>query len=266
MEKGFGGYIAIFLFVLGEQLGLPIPAMPILVGAGALAGAGRLGLFQVIAVVMTAALIGDLVWYELGRRRGSRVLRFLCRISLEPDSCVRRTQDVFGRRGAWTLVLAKFVPGLSTLAPPLAGVARMSPARFLLLDGLGALLWAVGFTGLGFLFSRQLGSLAVYSERIQFWLPILLIGGLAAYIGWKYFQRRRFLSGLRAARITADHLKAKLDAGDPVIIVDLRHHLDLEPELEMIPGALRLEVREDGELDHRAADLPIDRDIVLYCA
>src|SRR5258707_1192600 len=122
-------YLAIFLLVLIEQLGVPIPSMPVLVGAGALAGSGRLSLPQVIVLVIVAALAADLVWYELGRRRGHRVLKFLCRISLEPDSCVRNTQDMFARRGAWSLVFAKFVPGLSTLAPPLAGVTRMPFGR-----------------------------------------------------------------------------------------------------------------------------------------
>lgn len=266
IRAAFGSYLAIFLIVLAEQLGLPFPSMPILVGAGALAGSGRINLLAVNLVVMVAALAGDLVWYELGRRRGSRVLRFLCRISLEPDSCVRNTQDSFHRRGVWTLIIAKFVPGLNTLAPPLAGVIKMPPGRFLLLDGIGILIWSVGFVGLGYLFSGQLERLAASTHQMQLLVGGLLIGALAAYLGWKYFQRRRFFSKLRAARITPDDLMARLDAGEPVVIVDLRHHLDLEQEAELIPGAIRIHVHENGELDPRAAELPADREIVLYCA
>ena len=261
-----GSYLAIFFIVLAEQLGLPIPTVPILVGAGALAGSGRLSLLQVIAFVFPAALAADLVWYEIGRRRGVRVLKFLCRISLEPDSCVRRTQDAFVRGGAWSLVLAKFVPGLSTLVPPLAGAIRMRLRRFLFLDGVGILLWSVAYTSLGFLFSEQLHRLVGYSDRMRVLVPVVVAAGLAAYVGWKYLQRRRFFGELRAARITPDDLKAMLDAGEPVVIVDLRHHLDLEQGAGVIPGALRIEIGETGELDSRAAELPVDRDVVLYCS
>lgn len=266
IRQAFGSYLAIFFIVLAEQLGLPIPAAPILVGAGALAGSGQLSLLQVIGIVFPAALAADLVWYEIGRRRGTRVLRFLCRISLEPDSCVRRTQDVFVRRGAWSLAIAKFVPGLGTVAPPLAGAIRMRLGKFLLLDGIGILAWSIAFTGLGFLFSEQLERLVGYSDRARVLIPILLAGGLTAYVGWKYLQRRRFFGALRAARITPDDLKAKLDAGEPVVIVDLRHHLDLEQGVEVIPGALRIGVGAEGELDLRPDEIPGDREVVLYCS
>jgi len=173
---------------------------------------------------------------------------------------------MFSRRGAWSLVFAKFVPGLSTLAPPLAGVTRMPFGRFLMLDGLGSLVWAVGFTGLGFVFSQQLERLITYSDQMQRSLPIVMLVGLALYVGWKYLQRRRFFAQLHADRITPEDLKAKLDAGESVVIVDLRHDLDLEQGMEVIPGALHIRVRENGELDHRAAEIPVDQDIVLYCS
>ena len=261
-----GSYAAIFLIVLAEQLGLPIPSMPILVAAGAMAGTGRIGPVQVVLVVMAAALAGDLFWYELGRRRGRPVLKLLCHLSLEPDSCVRRTQDYFSRRGDWSIVIAKFVPGLNTLAPPLAGVIRMPIRRFLFLDLIGILLWSAGFVGLGFAFSEQLERVADYAEQMGRLFPLLLVVGLASYVAGKYVQRRRFLAGLKAARISPEELMAKLDAGEQVTIVDLRHHLDQEQDLEVIPGALRIHVGEDGQLDHRAAELPLDREIVLYCA
>jgi membrane protein DedA with SNARE-associated domain len=150
------GYIVLFAWVFAEQIGLPLPAIPLLFAAGALAGTGKLNLLVALALAVCASLVGDLIWYEVGRRKGGSVLNFLCRISLEPDSCVRNTESAFARHGARSLLVAKFVPGLSTAAPPLAGIFQMRRGRFLLFDGLGALIWAGAFVGLGFLFSNQL--------------------------------------------------------------------------------------------------------------
>src|SRR5436853_957572 len=150
------GYLVVFGWVLAEQIGLPLPAVPFLLAAGALAGDGRLSLALVLAAAGLASLVSDSVWYWIGRVGGGRVLRWLCRISLEPDSCVRRTEDAFGRYGSRSLLIAKFVPGLNTAAPPLAGIARMRFPRFALLTGLGGAIWAGVFIGLGWLFSRQL--------------------------------------------------------------------------------------------------------------
>ena len=132
------GYSVLFLWVLGEQAGLPIPSAPVLLAAGALAGTGRMNLPIVVATALIAATICDTLWYILGRQRGSAVLRFICRISLEPDSCVRRTRVSFERRGAWALVIAKFVPGLSAMTAPLAGTSRMPWQRFAFYDAIGA--------------------------------------------------------------------------------------------------------------------------------
>ncbi len=115
------GYLLLFAWVLAEQLGLPLPSAPLLLAAGALAGTGRMNLAIVLTLPIVAVGICDAFWYELGRRRGVRVLQWLCRISLEPDSCVRRTQIRFERNGPWALVVAKFIPGFNAMAPPLAG-------------------------------------------------------------------------------------------------------------------------------------------------
>jgi membrane protein DedA with SNARE-associated domain len=150
------GYALLFAWVLVEQIGLPVPAIPLLLAAGTLAGSGKMNLALAVGSAIIAALVADLFWYYLGRYRGSRVLKLLCRISLEPDSCVRRTEDVFTRHGAQSLLIAKFVPGLNTAAPPLAGIFHMPVSRFVLFDGLGAFVWAATFTGLGYIFSDQL--------------------------------------------------------------------------------------------------------------
>ncbi|HLE04701.1 MAG TPA: DedA family protein, partial [Anaerolineales bacterium] len=143
------GYAVLFGFVFAEQLGLPIPAIPVLLAMGALVGAGHFSLAIAIPVALLAALLSDVIWYQLGRYRGPSVLNLICRISLEPDSCVRRTENVFASHGARALLFAKFIPGLSTAAPPLAGIFRMRLPRFLIWDGAGTLLWIGTFVGTG---------------------------------------------------------------------------------------------------------------------
>jgi len=211
---------------------------------------------------VVAALTSDLLWYELGRRRGVKVLQFLCRISLEPDSCVRRTEGTFERYGAKSLLVAKFIPGLNTVAAPLAGVFGMKFPRFALFEAIGTLFWSSVLVGVGYTFSAQIEQVADQALTLGKWLLALLVGALVSYIGWKYFKRQRFLRQLRIARITPDELKQRLDAGENVVIVDLRHSLDFEAEPETIPGAHRLEA---VELEEHSDMIPRDRDVVLYC-
>src|SRR5712671_7664509 len=135
------GYTLLLAWVFAEQIGLPVPSMPLLLAAGALAGTGHLSLFASLVYVVFAAVAADSIWYYLGRRKGIRVLQLLCKISLEPDSCVRRTEGIFSKQGARSLLLAKFLPGLGAVAPPLAGIFHMRPRRFLLFDATGSLLW-----------------------------------------------------------------------------------------------------------------------------
>ena len=257
------GYALLFAWVLLEQIGLPVPAIPLLLAAGALAGSGRMDLALAVGLAVIAALVADLFWYYLGRYRGSRVLKLLCRISLEPDSCVRRTEEVFTRHGAHSLLIAKFVPGLNTAAPPLAGIFRMPVSRFMLFDGLGAFVWAATCAGLGYLFSDQLEQIAAYALRWGSSLVVVLVGSLAAYVLWKYVQRQRFLYRLRIARISPKELLERLTAGDEVMIVDLRQPLDVEALPYMVPGAIRMAMEE---LEKRHQEIPRDRDIVLYCS
>ena len=256
------GYSVLFVWMPAEQLGLPIPAIPLLLAAGALAGSGRLSLALVLLVSVVASLLADTLWYELGRRRGVRVLNLLCRVSLEPDSCVRRTEQIFERYGVRSLVVSKFILGLSTAAPPLAGIFGMRLPRFLFFAGLGALLYAGTFAGLGYLFSAQLEMMAAGALRLGEWLILLLAGGLTAYVLAKFWQRQRFLRVLRVARITPEELKERLDGGEEIVIVDLRHALDLEADPHHIPGARHL---SPDDLDARHTEIPRDRDIVLYC-
>ena len=256
------GYAILFLWMLIEQLGLPIPAIPLLLAAGAMAGTGRLNMGIILLVSAAGSLLADAVWYELGRRRGVQVLQFLCRVSLEPDSCVRRTELTFGRYGVFSLVMAKFVPGLSTVAPPLAGIFGMSLPRFLLFAGLGALVYTGTFAGLGYVFSAQLEVIAEQLPKFGEGLLLVLGVALAVYILAKVWQRRRFLMKLRTDRIEPRELKERLDAGEEIFIIDLRHPLDVEVEPHHIPGAFHL---SPDDLEARHPEIPRDREVVLYC-
>jgi membrane protein DedA with SNARE-associated domain len=256
------GYAVLFLSVLAEQLGLPLPATPFIVAAGALAHMGQMNLAVAILLATVASVLADLSWYQIGRLRGVKVLHLLCRISLEPDYCVRRTENSFSRHGAKTLLIAKFVPGISTVAPPLAGINHLPLARFLIYDGTGALLWIGSFMLLGYLFSNQLEQVINYTERFGSLAVIVLIALVFAWIGWKYFQRRRFLRSLRIARVMPGQLKLMMDRGEEVFVVDLRHAIDREEEPRTIPGALRLPAEE---FEQRADELPKDRELVLFC-
>ncbi len=254
------GYTVLFGWVLLEQLGLPIPAAPLLIAAGALARAGKMNLTFAVTLAFIAVILADLFWYFLGRYRGGRILKLLCRISLEPDSCVRRTENLFIRHGVRSLLIAKFIPGLNTAAPSLAGVFRMPVRRFLIFDSLGGFLWVVTVTSLGLILGDQLERIAL---RWGGWLVAVLAGSLAAYVLWKFIQRQRFLRRLRIARITPKELMDKLTARENISIVDLRQPMDIEAFPQMIPGALRIAMEE---IEERHGEIPRDRDVVLYCS
>jgi membrane protein DedA with SNARE-associated domain len=257
------GYLVLFAWVLAEQVGIPLPSTPFIIAAGALAHTGQLNFGLALFVAFSASMIADLIWFEIGRRRGTRVLKFLCRISLEPDYCVRRTENIFARYGAKTLIVAKLVPGISAVATPMAGVYGLTRSRFLFFDGLGILLWIGMFELLGYLFSDQLEDVIAYASRFGGLLTAIFVGALAAWVAWKYAQRRRFLRSLRVARITPEQLKAELDSGADLLIVDLRHALDDEAEPRTLPGALRLPAEK---LEERGAELPRGKTLVLYCS
>ena len=256
------GASVLFWVVFVEQVGLPIPALPLLIAAGALVGAGKMSLATALLVPVAASLPPDMAWYYLGRMKGGRVLGVLCRISLEPDSCVRSTENLFHRHGARALLVAKFIPGFSTVAPPLAGIIGMTAGTFFIYDAVGALIWAGVSAGIGALFSDQLESLARLFDQAGGWVLAAISIGLAGFLGYKFYHRQKFLRDLRMAKISVDELKQRMDAGDPITVLDVRHPISLELDPEVIPGALNL-LLED--IDHRHHEIPRDRDIVLYC-
>jgi membrane protein DedA with SNARE-associated domain len=257
------GEVVIFLYVFADQIGIPVPAVPGLLAVGALAAAGEINGILALVSSVGASLLADFIWYGIGRARGSQVLRLLCKISLEPDSCVRHTEDVFLRYGVRSLIVAKFVPGLSTVAPPLAGMIGVGLLRFATYSALAALLWAGAWGGLGYLAGDALQRVTDESGRVGQLLGAAVAAGIIAYVSVKWVQRRRFLRALRMARIGQVELKRQLDSGEPVVIIDLRSALDVATTPSVIPGALRI---SPEELERRHQEIPRDRDIVVYCS
>jgi membrane protein DedA with SNARE-associated domain len=256
------GYAVLFIWVLSVQLGVPLPTAPLLLAVGAVAHAGQLDLGVSVVLAVAASMAGHLAWYEAGRLKGAKVLRLVCKISLEPDSCVRNTENLFARWGAKTLVAAPFVPGLSAVAQPLAGMTHMPLGRFVLYDSLGSLLWAGGYMGLGYLFSAQLQMILQATTRVAGTGAVAAVLLVTVWVLVKLIGRRRLIQEHRIARITPQELKRKLDAGEPVTVLDLRHELDFASDPHIIQGALRMPAEE---LERRHLEIPRDREVVLYC-
>lgn len=257
------GIAILFLVVFIDRIGIPLPSAPWLLVAGALVVAGKINWLTALLATALGALLADMIWFYFGRHYGTRVMSLLCRIAFEPDSCARRTQDFFTRYGARGLVVSKFVPGLSILAPPLAGNAGVSTPRFLFFDGLSSLVHGGCFILLGVLFSRQLQQI-VHALVDMGRGAIGVIAGLAAlYIGYKYFQRCRLLRKLRVARITVDELHQKQESGENPVLLDLRPDFELKQDPTMIRGAIHMTM---DEVERRHQEIPRDCDIILYCS
>ena len=256
------GLPILFGIVLLEQLGIPIPAAPWLMAAGALAAAGHFNAAAGLVLAIIACLLADIAWFYLGKYRGARVLGLLCRFSLEPDTCVRRTVNVFERYGWRGIIIAKFIPGMNTITPPLAGMSGLGPGRFLLFDGLGSLLYCGVFLLLGGLFSNQIAQIGAAFERIGGGTLRIILVLLALYVTLKYWQRQRLLRELRMAKITVAELRQLLDGEPKPCILDLRSAIELEKDPFVILGALHLAL---DELEKRHQEFPRDREIITYC-
>lgn len=256
------GSLVLLVAVFADQIGLPLPAIPFLVGMGALAGRGQFPLAAGLAEAVVAALAADIIWYELGRHKGHAILNLLCKISLEPDSCVRRSEERYARLGARSLAFVKFVPGLGTATTSMAGMFSMRLSAFLPWDGIGTVLWVGAYTALGLVFSRQIESVATVALGLGAGLGVLLILAAGGYVAFKYLQRRRFIRSLHIARLTPEELMEKMQRGEPMVIVDLRNQMEFEADPGKLPGAIRM---APEELRQRAAEIPLDRDVILYC-
>ncbi len=257
------GLLLIFCNVLIEQLGVPVPAVPTLIVAGALAASDKMPLAGVVLVGVLACLLGDLLWYCAGRRFGSGVMRTICRISLSPDSCVKQSELRFQRWRGGVLLIAKFVPGLSTVAPPLVGAMGLRVPAFLLLDGLGSLIWVGVAVGLGYAFAAQVDQLLTILASAGTFAFELLLCLLVLYIVVKWWQRRRLLVALRMARITVDELNQSIAQGKQPVVVDVRSEAARLLDTRIIPGALLADM---NSLDRAVGHLPADSELVIYCS
>jgi len=256
------GLAIVALNVLLNQIGLPVPAVPTLVLAGAIAASGQQPVGTVFLAAVGACLLADSGWYWVGQKYGIRVLKTLCRISLEPDSCVNETQSQFDRWGVNSLVIAKFVPGWATIAPPLAGAMRIGWLRFISLSTLAAMLWVGAGLLAGMLFKTQIALLLIHLDRIG---SVAFLGALvllAAYVSFKWWERSRFYKMLRMARISVAELHALIEGGAEPLIIDVRSPTARALEPHWIPGALHISL---PDVDVHLKDLPRDRDIILYC-
>jgi membrane protein DedA with SNARE-associated domain len=258
-------YSAVILpvLVVAEQLGVPLPAVPALLAVGALAAQGRVSPVLVVGAIAAVALPVDLVWHELGRRRGARVLSGLCRLALEPDVCVRRTQNLFLRHGVRALLVAKFLPGLTTVMPPLAGIFGIPRLRFVLYDFAGVVLWAGLWMAIGYVFSETIEVVALRVSALGHTAGLVVGAALVGYVLLKYARRWLFIRRLRVARISPEDLKRKLDAGEDVAVLDLRTALDVTATPYAIPGSRWITAEA---LDEHLSDIPRDRELVLYCS
>jgi membrane protein DedA with SNARE-associated domain len=253
------GAAAVFLFTFLENTGLPVPAFPILMLAGAYAATRHAALGLALLAAAAGALLADSGWYWIGRRRGKRVLTHLCRVSFNPDACLERSVDGFHRRQAATILFAKFLPGVNTIMPPLAGVSATPFSVFLLLDLAGALLWAVAGVGLGFAFGERVAETA---RGVQGMMGRILLAGLAATIAWRVGYRFWLVKRYGGHRIEPDEVHRRIRDGEEVIVLDLRRDDDYDASDLMIAGATRL---RPASFHRHAMHLPRDRDLVFYC-
>ncbi len=256
------GYIVLFLWVAAEQLGMPIPSVPLMLTAGTLTTTHRFSLTLVIASVVAACLLSDSAWYFMGKRFGGSMVRLVCKLSFESATCVRRTENYFQRQGPRALLFAKFIPGLGTVAAPIAGQSGMSYPTFLAFDMGGALLWSVSVTLVGRFFGDVLKRHPEALAYAAHFAGALFLLVLAGYLVFRVWKQQSFLKKIRGAKIEPEELKQMLDGGKNVYIIDLRHPLDYLPDPRKLPGAVMI---SPDTLVAQNEEIPRDQDVVLYC-
>ena len=252
----------LFLLVLLQQAGVPYPITPVLIVAGAASVHGHLSAAAVIGIAAGAGLLADFGWYAAGFRLGGRALKALCALSLSQDSCVSETERWFGRFGTRVLVVAKFVPGLGLVSTAMAGVVRASLDGFLLYDVVGNLLWAGTAVGLGILFHDAVGDVLLALADLGYWGIALIVAAIAAFIAVKLVKRHTLIRELRLSRISVSELKGLVDRGPAPVIIDALAPASRQREGK-IPGAIPVETLR---LDSDPARLPLDAEVIVYCA
>ncbi len=257
------GLALVFANVLLAQAGVPLPAVPLLVVAGAFVAHGQLPLAPLIAVAIVASLLGDVPWYIAGRRYGYRILRTLCRIAIEPDSCVKQTENIFERWGAPSLMVAKFIPGFSTVAPPLAGTMKLGFGRFVLFSAISALLWAGASIAAGAFFSSEVEWALTRLQDMGSDALLVIAAAILFYLGVKAVERYLLIRFLRMVRIGVEELRQLITQGERPVILDARSALARRQDPRHIPGAIAVDMVAPEA--HLAAVEP-DRDVVVYCS
>jgi membrane protein DedA with SNARE-associated domain len=256
------GYWILLAWVLLDQLALPIPALLMILAAGGLAGEGYLNLGLCAVIVVFACMPPNFLWYWLGKHHGNKVLTLLCMVSLEPDTCIDSTTSAFHRHGTASLLFSKFVPGLQTVAPPLAGLLGIGAWRFALLNGTGALLYALVFLLPGYFaheFLAEITRVIVDFGSIAGTVLVLLA---LSWLGWKIVHRQLFVRQLRGLRVEPEDLSERLNAGEPVQVADLRQRLEFNAFPQTIPGAIRVPL---DQFDEEIEKLRRERPLVLVC-
>ena len=256
------GLALVFVNVLLHQAGIPVTAVPLLVVTGALAQQGQLSLAPLLGVAVAASLLGDIPWFFAGRRFGYPVLRALCRIAVEPDTCVKQTENIFERWGAPSLLVAKFIPGFSTVAPPLAGAMRLDFLPFFGFSAGGAALWAGAAIGAGMIFHTEVDRAVSWLEESGPGVAAAIAGVILFYAGVKWVERWLLIRMLRTARVSAGGLKELMLADMPPVVLDARSATARKLDPRVIPGAIAVDIADPGQ--HLAGVAP-EREIVVYC-
>lgn len=251
--------LALFLSTFVANLGFPVPVFPVLMLAGALSLGGRISFPEAVGGAAAGAAAADILWYHLGRWRGRGVLSTLCRMSLNPDACMEQAIFRFHIHPNVMVFFARFIPGASTIVPPLAGMVSMPLYRYALLSLLGALLWAAAGVGLGLAFGTEI---VRHGGRLYGALGWILAGGVAAFIAWRAAYRYYLVRRFSAPRLLPRELHEKMEKGEPVLVLDLRIDRAFDSSAEMILGARRI---RPATFHERAHELPAGRELVFYC-
>jgi len=257
------GALLVFVVTLAARIGAPVPAAPVLAVAGALAVGAQSSLIGLLGAAVLGNLLGDGLWFWAGRHYGYQVLKLLCRISMSPDSCVRQSEAFIGRWGGSSLIAAKFVPGVSVVAPPMAGALGMSTLAFVGFETLAALIWAGALLALGAVFSAQIRDVLAVMSTFGAIALLALAVLFVIYLGVRYLRRRAFLREVGMSRISVGELRELIETGTQPVVIDVRSDVGRSLDARRIPGALGVELA--GLKRPLIATLPRDREIVLYC-
>ncbi len=258
------GYVLLAAICFAEAIGLPVPAALAILTAGAFAAYGNLHLYYVIAVSCVAMLVGDLLLYFTGRVTGWALLGLLCRLSANPETCILRSAEYFYRRGKRTLLFAKFIPGINTMAPPLAGSMKMRLSQFLQFDALGALFYIGAYSLAGYVFSHFLRAITNGVRSAGSAAEVVLGVGLVAYLIYRIWMYRKYRLFDLVPRVPVEELARRLasEAAQNVIVADVRSHGYYDADSERIAGSIRF---EPNNFEAEIKTLPRDREIYLYC-